>query len=249
MRQYPAAIAGFGQLNPKINNASSMLATKNENNVSVAVGYARPQSTLVSWLLIVEQTHEEAWQPIERLRTIVLACVFGTIGLILIVVWPMAHFSVRPIRRLRDATEKSIAPPGYTPNGSIRSDRLDDADMSGDEVPSQRSRKGIFIRLKNMGSRRKTKQEHHEDQRRRGFKIPGKVQDRKHFVTDELTELTSKLQFLFMRFSAVIVSCLTMDTYPTFANLRTWLCISSKHFASYFLLHLREGHLTGYRNI
>ena len=159
--------------------------------MTVAVGYARPQSSLVNWLLIVEQTHHEAWQPIERLRTIVLACVFGTMGLILIVVLPMAHFSVRPIRRLRDATEKSIAPPGYTPNGSIRSDRHDDPDNSGDEDPSQRSKKGIFIRLRNLGIRRKTKQEHHEDQRRRGFKIPGKVQDRKHWVTDELTELTS----------------------------------------------------------
>lgn len=85
-------MAGFGKLNGQINNASSMLSTTNENNISVAVGYARPQSTLVNWLLIVEQTHEEAWAPIERLRTIVLACVFGTVGLILIVVLPMAHF-------------------------------------------------------------------------------------------------------------------------------------------------------------
>lgn len=190
--QYPAAMAGFGKLNPHINSAGSDLSTKNENNVTVAVGYARPQSSLVNWLLIVEQTHEEAWQPIERLRTIVLACVFATVGLLLIVVFPMAHFSVRPIRRLRDATEKSIAPPGYTPNGSMRSDRLDDGDMSGDDEPSQRSKKGsIFVRLRNLGTKRKTKQEHHDDQRRRGFKIPGKVRDRRHFVTDELTELTS----------------------------------------------------------
>ncbi|CAL3972939.1 unnamed protein product, partial [Diplocarpon coronariae] len=96
---------------------------------------------------------------------------------------------------------KSIAPPGYTPNGSIRSDR-DEYDCSGDESGSlehrnsdlQRSKKGFFMRLKNLTPvpRRKTRTERHEDERRRVFKIPGKVRDRKHFVTDELTELTCK---------------------------------------------------------
>ena len=197
---YPAVVAGFGDHNPAINNASSMLSTHNENNVSVAVGYARPASELVEWLLIIEQSHEEAWAPITNLRKIVLACVFGTMGLVLLVVLPMAHYSVRPIRRLRDATEKSVAPPGYTPNGSIRSERLDDpGEVSGDEVGdeeniatlSQSSKKpGLFIRLKNLtnGGKRKSKAERNEADRRRVFKIPGKVQDRKHCITDELTE-------------------------------------------------------------
>lgn len=155
----------------------------------------------MSWLLLVEQSHEEAWSPIKRLQTIVLACVFGTIGLILIVVLPMAHYSVRPIRRLRDATEKSIAPPGYTPNGSIRTER-DEHDLSEDEMGelehrnsnSLPSKKGLFLKLKHLtpNSRRKTIVERHEDERRRVFKIPGKVRDRKHLITDELTELTSK---------------------------------------------------------
>ncbi|KAH6722099.1 histidine kinase-group VI protein [Leptodontidium sp. MPI-SDFR-AT-0119] len=201
LRSYPAAVDGFATYLPNsVNSADSKLTTDNEQNVSVAVGWARPQSTLVSWLLIIEQSHDEAWSPIQRLRTIVLACVFGTIGFLLVVVLPMAHYSVRPIRRLRDATEKSIAPPGYTPNGSIRTD-LDEREMSGDEMGglehrnsnSQRSKKGLFMRLKHMtpGSRRKTIVERHEDERRRVFKIPGKVRDRKHFIKDELTELTS----------------------------------------------------------
>jgi osomolarity two-component system sensor histidine kinase SLN1 len=233
MGQYPAVVIAFGSQNSAINNASSILTTTNENNASVAVGYARPQSTLVSWLLIVEQSHHEAWEPTYKLRNIVLACVFGTIGLILIIVLPLAHFSVRPIRRLRDATEKSIAPPGYTPNGSIRSGRLDEiGDISGDEEnaasQSQREKKGLFVRLRRLapGMKRKSKTERTEDERRRvnkplyiqgpsvsfkfrtfyievevdflrsieanftqAFKIPGKVQDRKHFITDELTEV------------------------------------------------------------
>jgi osomolarity two-component system sensor histidine kinase SLN1 len=204
MGLYPAAVAGFGKQNSAINNASSILTTTNENNVTVAVGYARPQSSLVSWLLIVEQSHSEAWAPINHLRAIVLSCVFGTIGFVILIILPIAHYSVRPIRRLRDATEKSIAPPGYTPNGSIRSERLDEADLSGYELgsdvevrrsptsTSQRSKKGLFMKLRRLvyPGKQKTETERTEDERRRVFKIPAKVRDRKHFITDELTELT-----------------------------------------------------------
>jgi osomolarity two-component system sensor histidine kinase SLN1 len=174
MGSYPAVVKGFGSQNSAINNASSILTTTNENNASVAVGYARPQSTLVSWLLIVEQSHQEAWAPTYKLRNIVLACVFGTIGLIIIIVLPLAHLSVRPIRRLRDATEKSIAPPGYTSNGSARSGRLDEiGDISGDEEnqtsQSQHAKKGLIVRLRHMapGLKRKSKTERTEDERRR----------------------------------------------------------------------------------
>jgi osomolarity two-component system sensor histidine kinase SLN1 len=204
MGLYPAAVAGFGKQNSAINNASSILTTTNENNVTVAVGYARPQSSLVSWLLIVEQSHSEAWAPINHLRAIVLSCVFGTIGFVILIILPIAHYSVRPIRRLRDATEKSIAPPGYTPNGSIRSERLDEADLSGYELggdvevrrsptsTSQRSNKGLFMKLRRLAypGKQKTETERTEDERRRVFKIPAKVRDRKHIITDELTELT-----------------------------------------------------------
>jgi osomolarity two-component system sensor histidine kinase SLN1 len=204
VREYPAAVRGFGQWNNQVNQAGSMLSTKNENNVSVSVGYARPQSSLVDWLLIIEMSHLEAWEPVQKLRMIVLACVFGSIGLILLVVIPTAHFSVRPIRRLRDATEKSIAPPGYTPNGSIRSESMDedmDHDMDHEissgqpglgRTNSSRSKKGLFLRLRHLTrvGRQKTTSERSEEDRRRVFKIPARVQDRKHFITDELTELT-----------------------------------------------------------
>ncbi|RDL39196.1 CheY-like protein [Venustampulla echinocandica] len=196
---YPAAATAFGRYHPFVNSAGSMLSTRNEDGVSVSVGYARPQSSLVDWLLIVEQAHHEAWDPVSKLRKIVLACVFGTVGLIIIVVIPTAHYSARPLRRLRDATKNSITPPGYSSSGSINSSRPDDdgsdrePDLEGRRSPSQRSRRGFFIRLKNMtrGGKKPSKLERSEENRRRVFKIPAKVQDRKHFITDELTELTT----------------------------------------------------------
>jgi osomolarity two-component system sensor histidine kinase SLN1 len=108
---------------------------------------------------------------------------------------PIAHYSVRPIRRLRDASKKAIAPPGYTPNGSIRSERLDSGDELGDEenAVSTRSKKGIMVRLKRLRQtgRRKSKLEQSEEDRRRVFKIPAEVPDRKHLITDEISELTT----------------------------------------------------------
>ncbi|KAJ5054063.1 uncharacterized protein L3040_000347 [Drepanopeziza brunnea f. sp. 'multigermtubi'] len=200
MNKYSAAVVGFTEWYDTVNNAGSDLTTRNEQGEKVAVGFARPQSALVSWLLIVEQRHSEAWAPIEQLRTIVAACVFGTIALVLIIILPMAHYSVRPIRRLRDATERSIAPPGYTPRGSMQSE-TDDREIFVDGVGeleagnsgSSRSKKTTFVRLRNLGSsgRRRTLVERQEDERRRVFKIPGKVRDRKHWITDELTELTT----------------------------------------------------------
>jgi osomolarity two-component system, sensor histidine kinase SLN1 len=193
---YPAIFTAFSTVNSAINNASSDLTTTNEQGASVAVGWARPQSNLVNWVLLVEQTHDEAWAPVIQLRNILLACVFGTAGGIALLVIPMAHYSVLPIRRLKDATEKSVQPPGYTPEGSIRSEGLGEA--SGDEEnprsSSQQSKRGngVLMRLRRLRRvRSKSAAERTEDARRRVFKIPGKVQDRKHFVKDELTELTT----------------------------------------------------------
>lgn len=197
LTDYPAALNAFTKKNTAANLASSDLSTTNEEGINVAVGYARPQNQLADWVLIVEQEHSEAWEPVVRLRNILLACVFGTAGFIALLIFPIAHFGVRPIRRLRDATEKSIQPPGYTPTGSIFSETLEDgAAYSGDEeaVVSRSSEKksGFWVKLRNIrrGGRQRSKAERAEDARRRVFKIPGKVQDRKHFITDELTELT-----------------------------------------------------------
>jgi osomolarity two-component system sensor histidine kinase SLN1 len=207
-----------------VNNAGSDISTTNENNVSVAVGYARPQSNLVSWLLIIEQSHSEAWAPITKLRHIVFACVFGTMAAIIVVVFPLAHFSVRPIRRLRDATEKSIAPPGFSPaRGSIGSGGHE---YSGDDLGeiensatrSLQSKNSFLVRLRNLtANRRKSPGERSEDERRRVFKIPGKVQDRKHCITDELTELTRTFNDmsdeLMLQYSSLVSDILNRMTF------------------------------------
>ncbi|KAI0179579.1 putative histidine kinase SlnCl1 [Hypoxylon sp. FL1284] len=193
--RYDAAFKAFSTRNPSVNNASSMLSTTNEQGVAVAVGYARPQTTLVNWTLIVEQDKSEAYIPILTLQHILLGCVFGTVGLTLLLVLPCAHLSVMPIRRLKHATERSILPPGYTEAYMDDLDDEDDEEHHGSGIVSRKSRKGPLVRLKKL-VRRHTRRRiapsmHDSEPRRQIFKIPGKVNNRKHYVTDELTELTT----------------------------------------------------------
>ena len=175
------------------NNADSDLTSKNEQGRSVAVGAARPQTSLVSWAIIVEQDASEAFEPIRQLRTILLACVFGTLGLVLLLVFPCAHLSVMPIRRLKAATEKSILPPGYESDDSD-TDVADEENPSSGGTTSGRSSEKTFIAKirRRIRKRRKARlrQGISEEPTRRQFKIPARVEDRKHLVTDELTELT-----------------------------------------------------------
>ncbi|KAI1098654.1 putative histidine kinase SlnCl1 [Jackrogersella minutella] len=191
--QYNAAYKAFVDRNTAVNNASSLLSTKNEQGIDVAVGYARPQTSLVNWTLIIEQDRSEAYIPIKTLQHILLGCVFGTVGLVLLLVIPCAHLSVLPIRRLKAATEKSIAPPGYAEAYINDLDYDEDEDNHGSSSMSRKSGNGTWIRLRKFIRRhtRVAPSTHESESVRRVFKIPGKVNDRKHFVTDELTELTT----------------------------------------------------------
>ncbi|KAI9836717.1 MAG: Histidine kinase [Sclerophora amabilis] len=197
-KRYPAVLNALTRFSGALNNAGTLISSQNEEAKKVSVGYAMPAAALVDWVLLVEQDRAEAFAPIVRLRNILVACVFGTAGAIVLAVFPIAHFFVRPIRRLREATQRTMQPPGYTPdNGSLRSSGSADRDHSqefeiDDEGQISREPKlslGTKLRRWRRG-RRRTKAQATEEARRRTFKIPGKVPDRKHVVFDELTDLT-----------------------------------------------------------
>lgn len=192
---YPAVFDSLSKFNSRlVNNAKANLWTKNEQGVDVSVGTARPQSQYVDWVVVVEQDRAEALEAINTLRTILLGCVFGAAGLMFLIIFPCAHFSVRPIRDLKIATQKSIMPPGYDDDhggmseypGSGVLSSLSEKGWIGAMVRKTRHKLGLPVRSKRRDSDR-------DDSltRRQVFKIPGKVQDRKHYVTDELTELTT----------------------------------------------------------
>ncbi|KAG6017867.1 hypothetical protein E4U54_001781 [Claviceps lovelessii] len=185
--QYSGVSDVFDGYNHQPNNARALLSTRNEQGVSVAIGVARLQSKLVDWAVVVEKARSEAYAPIVTLRKILLACAFGTAGLALLLAFPCAHLSVRPIRRLKTATENSINPPGY----EEPYDDHDELSPRSGGTSSSASIKGFLASIRRRFMKRRRAMTQDEiDNHRRIFKIPGRVDERKHFITDELTELT-----------------------------------------------------------
>ena len=189
LSQYPGLLDVYSKYNSQPNNAQAHLSSSNEEDFSVAVGAARVSSDLVDWAVVVEQTESEAYHPIGILRKILLGCVFGTAGLVILLIFPCAHFSVRPVRRLKMATTSSINPPGYEEYVINEEDK---GTPSSGGTLSSASIRGLFKSLRRWFKKTKRAMTQAEiDNHRRAFKIPGRVKESRHFITDELTELTA----------------------------------------------------------
>lgn len=178
------------------NKSISRLSTANEEGAEVAVGVIRPQTTLAQWILVVEETHAEAFSPVLRLRKIILACVFGTAGTILLLVPLLTHWAVAPIRRLREAARKSVVPHVQSPPSSQQAPKgtntLEDVVGAMEEQPNEKSSSGAWA----THIRRPLKRFHSAGNvpsgtAHRPFQIPARVKERRHCVNDELTDLTS----------------------------------------------------------
>jgi osomolarity two-component system sensor histidine kinase SLN1 len=185
--RYPAIRKGFTEATGNTNNAGSVIDARNEDNDKVAVGYAIVQSPMVTWMIAVEQEHNEVWGPIYNLRKVILACVFGTLGAMMLLAFPIAHYSSRPIRRLRDATKKTVSPQNF--DDSSFGSQHDGMNEDSDEALARKEGfLGSIIHYRR--NQKLSRAEKREAERRRQFRIPSKVKDRKHFIHDELTDLT-----------------------------------------------------------
>lgn len=196
--QYPAVLEAWKTDNEAIDNAGALLKTMDEEGEKISVGYARLSTNLVDWIVIFEQALGETYSPINELRRIVLACkcnfhsscdkiltrlgVFGTIGLIMIIVLPLAHVSVLPIRALQGATSKSVQPYQFDGQDGY-------GDMNGQEKSERSFTKVLPWK---QGQRRKSLAQIYtnDSNGQRIFQIPEKVPEKKHVVNDELTDLT-----------------------------------------------------------
>lgn len=183
LSQYPVALDSYATRLDTINNASGTLHTTNEVGTTVSVGYARPKTTLVDWMVIVEQSENEAYSAIVTLRKILIACVLGTVGLILLVITPLSHYSVLPILKLKAATESTIPMPGYGDDVERQS--------CGDQDGVKGRKKSWIRRLRDFYAWKKQQQVQPEGPRHDNFRIPRKVKVKPRFISDELTELTT----------------------------------------------------------
>lgn len=201
--QYPAIRQAITQNYSDADPSGAILSTRNENHDAVSVGYAIPQVDIVDWVILVEQAKSEVWQPINHLRDVLLACVFATFGFLALLAYPLAHFASLPIRRLRAATEKAVEPPNSHPSrssfDSLGSYRDRDGDDDGVDGPADEHVvvDAALARKEGWNPVSRYRQQRHEERearraekRKRQFRIPAKVKERKHVVKDELSDLT-----------------------------------------------------------
>ncbi|KAF7196067.1 Two-component system protein B [Pseudocercospora fuligena] len=166
--------------------------TRNEADKRVSVGYSVPPTELVDWVVVVEQARSEVWEPIDTLRTIILACLFGVAGFWLILSFPIAYWAVLPITRLRAATEQTVNPPRGDNKSQGSSDdttMLNSCEKSTSSARSVRKTPiGLVERIARWRGQRRGGL-HIEEREGDSFRIPGKVPDKKQWVRDEMTDL------------------------------------------------------------
>lgn len=207
-QDYPALYQAITRGTGTDDNSGANIRAHTEAGDSVSVGYAMAPVPFADWFVLVEQDRSEVWAPINHLRDILLACVFATAAFMAIVAFPLAHFASRPIRRLREATAKSVEPPGMAPSRSsfdsfesIRQEHADEEAGGMREVngaggdAALASKEGYTNPLNTVSKyrqkRREEREARREARRKRQFRIPGKVKERKHLVKDELSDLTT----------------------------------------------------------
>ncbi|KAJ6255897.1 hypothetical protein Dda_9356 [Drechslerella dactyloides] len=83
------------------------LSVEDISNHRFSVGYILLKVPYLDWGVIVAQSYDEVVGPVINLRNILLATVFGTLGVVILLVWPLSHLFVRPITRLSMATQNA----------------------------------------------------------------------------------------------------------------------------------------------
>ncbi|RKU41381.1 Histidine kinase, variant 2 [Coniochaeta pulveracea] len=188
LKDFPAVLNSYSQQYRSVNNATALLRTTNEEGAKVATGAARPPTTLVDWVIVVEQRQSEALSAMALLRKILLICVFSTIGLVLVSVLPFAHLGVLPIRRLKAATKRFVIPAGYEEQALVRNETRRGRSVARSE---RTTRPGLTARIMEFRRRYTNRPLKGVKQQPEGMiKIPGKIEIKRHLVKDELTDLT-----------------------------------------------------------
>lgn len=196
---FPAVYNALARASSRSSDSSgAKIHATNEAGNKVSVGYSLTSSAMVDWIVVVEQGRKEVWQPINKLRTVILSCLFATAILMAVVSFPLAHLASLPIIRLRQAASRSMEPPGNSRSslGSFSTHQDGAHDARGDPQPDGDVNKEEPIVYVNPLSKWKQKrneatQARRDERRKRAFRIPGKVKERTYCVRDELSDLTS----------------------------------------------------------
>jgi osomolarity two-component system sensor histidine kinase SLN1 len=178
--QYPALMLAL-----VTNQSDALIDTRTTVSTDVAVGYATSFLMFTTWVVAVEEPHSNVYASIRNLRNIVIATAIGTAGFIVIITIPVAHFAVKPIYRLRTATEQTtmrFLDDKASSLGPRKSDGSGSADNNNNNTNNKLEEKQDNLDNENhmipygSGTSR--------------FRVPMKVRKSRKCFRDELTDLT-----------------------------------------------------------
>lgn len=170
-----------------LKTAGSSTNVKSYNGDSVAIGYTQIQlDPQLYWTVIVEQPRSQFLTPVVKLRNIIIGVVIGTGVFMCLITFPLAVWFVRPITKLKEATESitrskkkknanekglpdsSPVPPSMHPNSGASS-----------------KRNSVISDVTNTSSVYST-----------AIRLPTKISSSKKFFKDELTELSEAFNIM-----------------------------------------------------
>ncbi|KAK9319233.1 hypothetical protein V1517DRAFT_57011 [Lipomyces orientalis] len=166
-------------------STSAMVKSQNPLSSNISVGYAPANVYFGTWAVTVELWTSDVHQPIRHIGNIALASVFSLAALVCLITFPIAHFSVRLIVRLRAAAEQTV-PANYDGSGSHQWRAYSPVSVDGGDGRGGASGNYIFSDPHDQH------REFNQDNGVTTFRIPGLVpQKLKPLFVDELTELTT----------------------------------------------------------
>lgn len=155
---------------------------------NVAIGFFRIQiDSNTSWTIIIEQPRRKFLGPVKRLTDIMIGVVIGIGAFMCLLTFPLAVGFVRPITRLKDATESITRSKKEKKfNADMRAYQSDllDADKSEGSLQNKRNSMNTIV---SSGS---------STAYSTGIRLPDRIPQSKNLFKDELTELSEAFNIM-----------------------------------------------------
>lgn len=220
----PGAFCAYlGQYSANNSSYGSILDVQYARS-NVAIGYSKVTTNTTTsypkWAVLAAQKHKDVYEPLYNLRNILLESVFGLGAGVCVVTLVLATWAVGPILRLQAATDSSTGKEHKLPwwkrwSGggrsknkskghkssfhSLETSQTNSSEKGKIEVPESTSSEDT-----RLDSQPQTLHRRNDSQELKKiasitnmeFKVPPKVENRKRFVIDELTELTDTFNIM-----------------------------------------------------
>lgn len=85
----------------------SLLKTELLNQTHVAIGYAKVDNSLVSWIVFISEPLSSVYSPVYKMRNVCIAAGFGVLGVLSVIIVFLVNKGVQPVYRLKQAAEET----------------------------------------------------------------------------------------------------------------------------------------------